>query len=114
MNPMSAYPQPPANYANDEYPRRQYTAEQVYVSKDHVAAALIAIFLGALGIHKFYLGCYNAGFIMMAVSIVGGIVTFGLAAGVMGMISLIEGIIYLATSQTDFTARYVNGKREWF
>ncbi len=93
--------------------RRSYANEAI-LQKDHVAAGLLAIFLGLFGVHKFYLGCNNAGFIMLAVSIIGGIVTLGLAAAVIWLIAIIEGIIYLTKSQTDFDRLYVLNRRDWF
>lgn len=84
------------------------------VSCDHVAAALLAIFLGCFGVHKFYLGYSTQGFIMLALSLVGGLFTFGLAAGVVWVISLIEGVIYLTKSQSEFERTYVYRRREWF
>ena len=49
--------------------------------KDHVGAGLLAIFVGPLGIHKFYLGYNDAGFITLAITVVGSICTLGVAAG---------------------------------
>ena len=83
-------------------------------TKDHVAAGLLAIFLGSLGVHKFYLGYNNAGFIMLGATILGSLFTFGLAAMAMGVVSLIEGIIYLTKPQSVFDAEYVYGHKEWF
>ena len=83
-------------------------------TKDHVAAGLFAIFLGVFGVHKFYLGYNNAGFVMMAISIIGSIFTFGIAAGVVEVIAIIEGVMYLMRSQTEFDEQYVLSKREWF
>ena len=93
--------------------RRAYAAEALR-AKDHVAAGLLAIFLGVFGVHKFYLGCNQAGFIMLAVSIIGGIFTFGLAAAVIEVISIIEGVTYLTKSQTEFDRIYVLHQRDWF
>ena len=93
--------------------RAAYAAEALR-SKDHVSAGLLAIFLGVFGIHKFYLGCNQAGFIMLAVSIIGGILTLGLAAAVIEVISIIEGVIYLTKSQTEFDRDYVLNQRDWF
>ena len=90
-----------------------YAAEALR-QKDHVAAGLLAIFLGVFGVHKFYLGCNQAGFIMLAVSIIGGILTLGLAAMVIEVIAIIEGIIYLTKSQTEFDQLYVLHQRDWF
>lgn len=104
--------QPYYNYQQPYY--QQPYAQPVLTTKDHVAAGLLAIFLGSLGIHKFYLGYNTAGFIMLAVTIVGSIFTLGLAAGVMGIIGIIEGILYLTKSQTEFEQIYVVNQREWF
>lgn len=107
------------SYAQQQYQQYQpyqqpYYGAQVVQTKDHVAAGLLAIFLGSFGVHKFYLGYNSAGFVMLAVSIVGSLLTLGIAAGVMCVIGFIEGIIYLVKSQTDFEQLYVYNKREWF
>ena len=80
----------------------------------HVAAGLLAIFLGSLGIHKFYLGYNTPGFIMLAVTIVGSIFSLGLAGLAMVVISIVEGVLYLSKSQTEFEQIYVFNKKEWF
>ena len=51
---------------------------------------------------------------MLAVTVLGSIITFGIAAGVMGVIAIIEGIIYLVKSQSDFERTYVYAQRDWF
>lgn len=84
------------------------------VTKDHVAAGLLAIFLGGFGVHKFYLGYNTAAFTMLGVTIIGSLFTFGLAGAVMSFIGFVEGIIYLVKSQTAFDAQYVYGRKEWF
>lgn len=109
QQPFGAPQQP---YGNAPYTPPSYA--QPVVTKDHVAAGLLAIFLGVFGVHKFYLGYNTSGFIMLAVTILGSIFTLGLAAGVMWVIALIEGIIYLAKSQSEFDAIYVANKKEWF
>lgn len=83
-------------------------------SKNRVAAGLLGIFLGGLGIHKFYLGYKKAGLIMILVSFVGGFLTWGLAVLAAAAVGLIEGIIYLTTSDPDFDRVYVVGRKEWF
>ena len=40
---------------------QQPYSQPMVTTKDHVAAGLLAIFLGAFGIHKFYLGYNTAG-----------------------------------------------------
>ena len=82
--------------------------------KSKVAAGLLGIFLGALGIHKFYLGYQKEGLIMLLATLIGGLITFGVAAWVLALIGLIEGIIYLTKSDDEFAATYVHAKRAWF
>lgn len=93
---------------------RQAYANQTVRQKDHIAAGLFAVFLGVFGMHKFYLGYNQAAFIMLAVSIVGSLFTFGLAAAVVWLIAIVEGIIYLSKSQSDFDKIYVVNQRDWF
>lgn len=83
-------------------------------TKSHIVAGLLAIFLGVFGVHKFYLGYNTAGFVMLAASILGSLLTLGIAAAVIQVISLIEGVMYLAKSQDAFDEVYVHGAREWF
>ncbi len=114
--PSYAQQQP---YSQQTSSQQQTYAQPTYTppavgTKDHVAAGLLAIIFGWLGIHKFYLGYNTSGFIMLGVSILGGIVTFSLAAGVMCIIGIVEGILYLTKSQSEFEQMYVFNKREWF
>mgnify|MGYP004545982931 FL=1 len=95
-------------------PYQQPCAQAAPNTKDHVAAGLLAIFLGSLGIHKFYLGYNTPGFIMLAVTIVGSIFSLGIAGLAMVVISIVEGIIYLSKSQTEFEHLYVFNHKEWF
>ena len=108
-----AYSRP---YTQQPYgqPYQQPYAQAAPNTKDHVAAGLLAIFLGSLGIHKFYLGYNTPGFIMLAVTIVGSIFSLGLAGLAMVVISIVEGVLYLSNSQTEFEQVYVFNKKEWF
>jgi TM2 domain-containing membrane protein YozV len=75
-----------------------------------ILAGILGIVLGALGIHKFVLGYTKEGVIMLLVSIL----TLGLFAWVVGIIGLIEGIMYLTKSDEEFVATYLDGKKGWF
>lgn len=81
-------------------------------SKSKVAAGLLAIFLGCLGIHKFYLGYTMQGIILLLVTIFGALLLVGPL--ITAVISFIEGIIYLTKSDEDFQRIYVTGQRGWF
>lgn len=79
-----------------------------------IAAGLCGILLGSLGIHKFLLGYTTEGIIMLAVSLVGGFLTCGIASAVVSIIGIVEGIMYLTKSDEEFVHTYINGKKPWF
>jgi TM2 domain-containing membrane protein YozV len=75
-----------------------------------VTAGVLAILLGGIGVHKFVLGLTTAGVIMLLVSLL----TCGIGWGVMHIIGIVEGIIYLTKSDEDFHRIYLVEKKEWF
>ncbi len=77
-------------------------------------AAICGILLGAFGVHKFILGYNREGIIMLVVTLLGGVLTLGLASAAMGVIGLIEGILYLTKSDEQFVQEYVVNKKPWF
>jgi TM2 domain-containing membrane protein YozV len=80
------------------------------VSNRKLAAGLVGIFLGAFGIHKFVLGYTKSGVIMLVVTLL----TCGFGGFVMGVIGLIEGIIYLTKTPQEFQAMYLDSRKPWF
>ncbi|AXB55775.1 TM2 domain-containing protein [Flavobacterium fluviale] len=70
-----------------------------------VISAILAILLGYLGIHKFYLGYTKEGVIQLIL---------GLLFGLGGIIGIIEGIIYLTKSDEEFYQTYQVGYKGWF
>ena len=83
-----------------------------------VLAGLLGIFLGAFGVHKFILGYQKEGIIMLVLSVV-GIVLSCVGIGVLlvwavGLVGLIEGIIYLTKSDEEFYNTYQAGRKPWF
>ncbi|MBR0412506.1 MAG: TM2 domain-containing protein [Eubacterium sp.] len=100
------------NYNQYQY---QYNQQPVYGAqpadaKDKLTAGLLAIFLGVFGVHKFYLGYTTSAIIMLLVSLF----TFGIGATVMGIIGIIEGIIYLTKNDAEFYNTYVVNEKQWF
>ncbi len=75
-----------------------------------IPAGILGILLGSLGIHKFILGYTKQGVIMLLVSLL----TFGFGAGIMAIIGLIEGILYLTKSDEEFGATDQTGRNGWF
>jgi TM2 domain-containing membrane protein YozV len=82
--------------------------------KSKVTAGILGLLLGVFGVHKFYLGYTGTAVLMLCLSLIGGLLTFGIAAGVLGTIGFIEGIIYLTKSDEQFSATYLHGRRTWF
>lgn len=81
--------------------------------KDKTTAALLAFFLGGLGIHKFYLGKTGAALTMLLISLFGWILLF-LPNIVIGIIAFVEFIIYLTMTEEEFQRKYVQGNQSWF
>lgn len=94
--------------------------------KDKTVAGILAIFLGWLGIHHFYLGNKSKGLAFLIIQIVCCFVTFfGSFLGVVGLIlilpsygisillviiGIIEGIILLCKDQDEFDSKYNQGR----
>ncbi|NIJ18510.1 TM2 domain-containing membrane protein YozV [Sphingomonas naasensis] len=72
--------------------------------RNKYVAAILAFFLGTLGIHRFYLGRNGSGVLMIVISatVVGLIVT--------GLWSFIDAVRYLIMSDAEFDHRYA---RTW-
>lgn len=66
--------------------------------KSKLAAGLLALFLGALGIHNFYLGYTNKAVVQLLVSLFGGLLTCGIATFAVLVWSFVEGILILVGS----------------
>ena len=71
-----------------------------------LVAGVLAILLGALGVHKFYLGYTKAGIIQL----IAGFLT----CGAFNIVGFIEGILYLVKSDDEFEDTYVRHYRDWF
>ena len=65
-------------------------------AKSKVAAGLLGIFLGAVGVHNFYLGYTNKGLTQLLLTVL----SCGILSFVSGIWGLIEGIQILAGSIT--------------
>jgi TM2 domain-containing membrane protein YozV len=76
-------------------------------SEKKIVAGILAILLGWLAIHKFYLGYTKEGIIQLVISLV-------TCASVGSIIGLIEGIIYLTKSDEEFVQTYITNKKGWF
>ena len=90
-----AYQQPPAS--NDIFANGPS-------GKSRGIAGLLAIFLGSLGIHYFYLGKSTPGIVFLLVSIL----SCGILATVVAIVALVQGIMMMTMSQQEFESKYIN------
>lgn len=68
--------------------------------KDRATAGILAIFLGGLGVHRFYLGqWWGIAYILLCWLLIPGLV------------AMIEGIVFLCTSQESWDEKYNDGIR---
>jgi TM2 domain-containing membrane protein YozV len=110
----------PASGKRVDFQVQGENAQEIYVenpatdvSSTKIIAALLGIFLGGLGAHKFYLGFKKQGAIMLIIFLF-GFVLLGIPSSLIAFIGLIEGIIYLARSSEDFEKYHVSGHKGWF
>ncbi len=122
--PVNAGTTPPPPYpgAQQTYnpygPKNNYTPQgnfsPAFLANDAFAAgpsgssrgvaALLALFLGSMGVHYFYLGKTTAGIVMLACTLL----SCGILGSVTGVLGLAQGIYMLVISNMEFYNKYVN------
>jgi TM2 domain-containing membrane protein YozV len=80
---------------------------------NRLVAGLLALFLGTIGIHKFYMGYNKAGLTMLLVATVGAILLL-IPTIIMAVIAFCEAITYLMMSDDEWQQKYVTDQRPWF
>lgn len=72
--------------------------------KSRGVAGLLALFLGSLGLHYFYMNKTNAGVIFLVATL--------LSCGILGIItqivSIIQGVLFFTSTQEEFERKWVN------
>lgn len=106
--------------AQNEAVAKAHRARSVFTSlrqisiRDHRVAGVLAIVLGVFGMHKFYLGYHDQGFILLLITILAGAVSFGFAVLAIWLVVCVEGVNYFTLSQQEFEKVYVEGTHNWF
>jgi TM2 domain-containing membrane protein YozV len=94
------------------------TFEKATGDNKKILAGILAILFGSLGVHKFILGYNKEGAILLGLWVIGAVLTcFGIGVlliWALGVVGLIEGIIYLTKSDEEFYNTYQVGKKPWF
>lgn len=99
--------QPQTVYIQQPQPQvviQQAAPQQVYMTginpawpvKSKVAAGLLAIFLGGIGVHKFYMGKIGMGILYLLFC----------WTGIPACVGFIEGIIYLCSNDENFQLKH--------
>ncbi|MBO7680460.1 MAG: TM2 domain-containing protein, partial [Thermoguttaceae bacterium] len=70
--------------------------------KSKLTAGLLALLLGGVGVHKFYMGSWGWGIVFVAAVLLTG----GFGGIATGICALVEGILYLTMSQEQFEEKY--------
>lgn len=109
--PFTRQQQPPFSqpgYGNTINGSASYMANDLFASdpfgKSRGVAALLAIFLGSLGIHYFYLGKTTPGIVFLLCTLC----TCGTLGLITSIVALIQGILMLCMTNQDFTRKYVS------
>lgn len=103
-----AYQQPNA-YAQPQYTAAPYAAAPVgQSSKSKLAAGLLGIFLGGLGVHNFYLGNTGKAVAQLLLTLVGWIL-LGLGPIAAAIWGFVEGIIILCSKPGSPWHKDANG-----
>jgi len=104
QQPTYQQPQPPIYQQPVMYQQPLYQQPGVYTGdginpawpiKSKIAAGLLAIFLGGLGIHKFYLGKIGLGILYLLFC----------WTAIPAFVGVIEGIIYLCSNDHNFEVK---------
>ena len=85
------------NAPNGQYPPPGYYPQQPYEQKSKMAAGLLGIFLGYLGIHNFYLGYTSKAVAQLLLGTVGGFFC-GIGTVAAAIWGFVEGIMILTGS----------------
>ena len=79
---------------------------------DRLISAIIAVLLGLIGAHKFYLGYKSQGILMFLAGTVGWLLIF--PPFISFVISIAEAFIYLSKTDQEFYDTYIAKERGWF
>ena len=79
---------------------------------DRLISAIIAVLLGLIGAHKFYLGYKSQGILMFLAGTVGWLLIF--PPFISFVISIAEAFIYLSQTDQEFYDTYIAKERGWF
>lgn len=99
QQPQQFYGQQPQVIIQNTVPQQGYYVTGInpaWPVKSKVAAGVLAIFLGGIGIHKFYLGKIGMGILYLLFC----------WTGIPAIVAFIEGIVYLCSNDENFQLKH--------
>lgn len=99
QQPQQFYGQQPQVIIQNTVPQQGYYVSGInpaWPIKSKVAAGVLAIFLGGIGIHKFYLGKIGMGILYLLFC----------WTGIPAIAAFIEGIVYLCSNDENFQLKH--------
>lgn len=109
------------------------TSRTTSIDSTRLTAGLLALLLGGFGVHKFYLRYHTAGWLTVLLGVIlpltstlllmSGAVRPGVGIpltlatlagpGLLWILALIEGLVYLSRTNEEFQDRYVRQQHPW-
>lgn len=87
--------------------QQQGTIDSVFVNgpsgKSRGIAGLLAILMGGVGLHYFYIGKTNAGILFLIIAIL----SCGILATVTTIVAIIQGVLFFTSTQEEFESKWV-------
>ena len=103
-NPQTYYQHPQMYHPPQYQPRDGIEPPEGYVQRNRMAAGFLAIFMGSLGMHCFYLGDISTGLTRLLVTLL----TFGIGAIIMIILGVRDGLRILdGRTNTDAYGVYL-------
>lgn len=96
-NPMYRYQQPPQNF-------NAYNSQTT--PKSRTTTALLALFLGGVGVHYFYMGKPIPGIVFLVVWLLGWFIGF-FPSIIIGILCLVQAIMMFSMTDEQFNAKYI-------
>jgi TM2 domain-containing membrane protein YozV len=103
-NPINNYQQPPQNFNAYNAPGNYNNAN--VVPKNRTTAALLALFLGGVGVHYFYIGKPIPGIVFLVVWLFGWFIGF-FPSLIICLLCLVQAIMMFSMTDQQFNEKYV-------
>ena len=83
-----------------------FTTQNTLLKEDvsRITAGVLGVFCGGFGIHRFYMGHRDAGIVYLVIG-------FATGTSVSAIAGLIDGILYLTSTDDEFVGKYLHNDK---